>query len=174
MDYAIFPCGINWLHQKFTQLLKRPHWRKDLFLGQHHFSFDKNNRVMIPAGFAELLAEGAIVTQGFDRNILVFSKAAFQELAQIIRRLNIADPLARSLHRMLLGNASSLEIDAAGSISLPAKLKEFAGLGQQLVLVGQGDYFEIWSQTSWEPQEAELNDADSNSQRFVSMNLARQ
>lgn len=120
-----------------------------------------------------LMADGAILTQGFDRNILVFTKPAFQEIALMVRRLNLADPLARSLHRMLLGNASPIEIDSNGSINLPEALKEFAGLDKQIVLIGQGDYFEIWSQAQWDPQETTLRDAEANSQRFAGMDLGR-
>jgi MraZ protein len=144
-----------------------------LFLGKHHFSIDENNCLEIPAGFAKLLAEGAILTQGFDRNLLVFTSSSFGEIAQIVGRLNLADPLARALHRMLLGNAVPMQINAAGSVSLPAALKEFAGLDQNVVLIGQGDYFEIWAQSIWSQQEISLNDAEANGQRFVSLDLSR-
>jgi MraZ protein len=144
-----------------------------LFLGKHHLSIDENNCMEIPAGFAELLAEGAILTQGFDRNLLVFTPSSFEEIALIVRRLNLADPLARALHRMLLGNAVPVQTNPAGSICLPAALKEFAGLDQNIVLIGQGDYFEIWAQPIWSQQEISLNDADANAQRYVSLDLSR-
>ncbi len=144
-----------------------------MFIGQHPSSLNKNNRVNIPASYAMLLDEGAVITQGFDRNIQVYTKAAFSEIAIIVRRLNLADPLARALQRMLLGNASLLKINAAGAINLPTGLKEYAGLEAKIVLVGQGDFFEIWSQAMWDPQEISIKDAETNSRRFAHMNLSR-
>ena len=143
-----------------------------MFFGQYHYPFDENYRVEIPENFRELLAGQVVVTQGFDRNILVLSVEAFQDLTKLVMSLNIADPLARGLMRMLLGNASYSKIDQAGSISLQAPLKEFAGIQTGVVLVGQGKYFEVWSQALWQQQELYLQDAEANSQRFTSMNLA--
>jgi MraZ protein len=144
-----------------------------LFLGQYRYSFDDKDRLMIPARFRDLLADGAFLTQGFDRNLVILTPGAFQEIYQLIMGLNIADPLARFLLRMILGNATQLEIDEAGRIVLPENLREFANLAGEAVLVGQGDYFEIWAPALWSQQETDLQDAEANTMRFVSLNLAR-
>jgi len=143
-----------------------------LFIGQYHCSIEENNRVEIPAAFRDLLTGRAVITQGFDRNILVLPVEAFQDLSKLVAALNIADPLARGLQRMLLGNASNSVIDQSGAISLPDSLKEFAQLASDVVLVGQGNFFEVWSQALWHQQELYLQDAEANSQRFTSVNLA--
>jgi MraZ protein len=86
--------------------------------------------------------------------------------------MNLADPLARLLLRMILGAASELEMDEAGCIFVPQNLREFANLNGEAVLVGQGDYFEVWSPAHWHEQETQLQDAETNSQRFVMLDLA--
>ena len=40
-------------------------------------------------------------------------------------------------------------MDASGRILLPAPLREFASLDKQVVLVGQGNKFEIWNEQDW-------------------------
>lgn len=142
-----------------------------MFYGQYHNQFKENNRLEIPANFRELLAGRVVITQGFDRNILALSLEAFEDLSRLVMALNITDPLARGLMRMLLGNASFLEIDQSGAISLKGSLKEYAGLDSEVVLVGQGKYFELWSRAVWHEQEIDLQDAEANSQRFASINL---
>jgi MraZ protein len=143
-----------------------------LFYGQYFSSIDENNRVEIPAGFRELLGGRVVITQGFDRNIMALPVEAFQDLSKLVTALNIANPLARGLLRMLLGNASYVDIDQSGVISLTGSLKEFAKLGSEVVLVGQGKYIEVWSQALWHQQQIDLQDAEANSERFISMNLA--
>lgn len=143
-----------------------------MFIGLYHLSFDKNNRVEIPAAVRELLAGQVIITQGFERNILMIPLETFQSLFKLVAALNIADPLARGLQRMLLGNASYAIIDQSGTVDLPESLKEFARLASEVVLVGQGKYMEVWSMASWQEQEINLQDAESNSERFISLNLA--
>lgn len=144
-----------------------------MFFGQYRYSFDGEDRLMIPARFRELLNEGAFVTQGFDRNLVILTPTAFQEIYQLITVLNIADPLARFLLRMFLGNAAQLEVDESGRVGLPAGLREFANLGAEAVMIGQGDYFEVWSPALWSQQETTLRDAEANAMRFVTLNLAR-
>ena len=40
-------------------------------------------------------------------------------------------------------------MDRGGRILLPAPLREFAGLDKQVVLVGQGNKFEVWNEAAW-------------------------
>jgi MraZ protein len=49
----------------------------------------------------------------------------------------------------MVGYATELEIDAHGRILLPKELREFAGLGRQAILIGQGNKFELWDEESW-------------------------
>jgi len=143
-----------------------------LFYGQYNRSIDKHHRLEIPAGLRAALDGRVVITQGFDRNLLALPVDAFKDLARLVSALNIADPLARGLMRLLLGNAAYCEIDQTGSVVVPAALEQLAELQAEAVWVGQGKYLEIWSQALWRDQELSLQDAEANSQRFSSMNLA--
>ena len=143
-----------------------------MFIGQFHHQLDEKHQVRIPAHYRELLSGGAFVTQGFDRNLLVLTSRAFHAIYQRVTRANIADPHARLLSRMILGGASPLKIGDSGMIRLPEGLREYAALESEVVLVGQGEYFEIWSSKSWHAQEAILFDAEANSGRFANFDLA--
>jgi DNA-binding transcriptional regulator/RsmH inhibitor MraZ len=57
-------------------------------------------------------------------------------------------------------------------MEIPQSLKTFAGLENQIVLVGQGDLCEIWSPAGWDKQNAELLNFDKNANRFASLDLA--
>lgn len=142
-----------------------------MFLGQFHFQLDEKRQVRLPPHYRELLSGGAFVTQGFDRNLLVLTSKAFHEIYERVTRTNIADPQARLLARILLGGASPVKIGESGLMWLPEGLREYAALEGEAVLVGQGEYFEIWSSKEWHAQEANLLDADANSGRFVGFDL---
>jgi len=86
--------------------------------------------------------------------------------------LNIADPLARILLRLILGTAHEVHLDKNGHLPIPDELKEFANLHEDVLVVGQGDYFEIWSADLWNNQETQLKDADTNSSRFSQLTVA--
>ena len=63
-------------------------------------------------------------------------------------------------------------MDTHGHIRIPEELKEYAGLDGEILLVGQGNYMEIWSPQLWNEQEAQLKDASANASRFSALMLA--
>ncbi len=111
------------------------------------------------------------MTQGFDRNLQVLTSGAFQEIYRTVVSLNIANPLARLLLRLILGTAQELGVDANGQLTIPEELKEFANLQEDIFLIGQGEYFEIWAPDLWNKQEAQLRDAEANSSRFSALTV---
>ena len=143
-----------------------------MFLGQYAHSFDDKSRLTVPAKFREPLADGAYVVQGLDNNLMVLTASAFETIYQRLMAMNMIDPAARALRRIILGNAAQLELDSAGRILIPQVLRDLAGLGNEAVLVGQGDYFEVWQPALWKTQEAELQNAEVNAQRFSTLDLS--
>jgi MraZ protein len=116
-----------------------------------------------------MLTDNIYVTQGFDRNLLILPTNAFEAIGRHITSLNIADPLARLLLRLIFGSACLLEMNETGQFQLPKNLVNFAGLKEKIVIVGQGDYCEIWSQEQWVEQESQLINTDENSKRFSTL-----
>ena len=112
------------------------------------------------------------LTQGFDQNILILTPAMFQEVYAKISGLNITDPLARLLLRMFLSTASYVESGTNETISLPQYLLGYANLESNVVVVGQGDYFEVWSSDLWQEQQVEIQDASANAQRFSAFTIS--
>ena len=143
-----------------------------MFLGQFEHTIDEKGRMTIPARFRELLEGGAYVTQGFDSNLIVLPTGAFQQIYQRVNQLSMTDPTTRQLKRLIFSYATRLEFDKAGRILLPQFLRETASLDGAAVVVGVGDYFEIWSVQHWADQNDNLRDADANSQRFAALDLS--
>ena len=140
-----------------------------MFLGKRTIKFEEQTRFQAPADYNKDLASGLFMIQGFDRNLMVFPVKAFDGIYQSISSQNIADPQVRMLLRLILGTAHKLEINEQGFVSIPPTLQEYANLNGTVLLIGQGDFFEIWEPTSWEKQETQLKDSDTNSTRFSSL-----
>lgn len=90
------------------------------------------------------------LTQGFEQNLLLVSEDNFRALARDFSRLSLTDPLSRLLSRLVLGNAAQVRIEENLSIQIPERLLEFAQISREMLLVGQGSYFEIWSPELWQ------------------------
>jgi MraZ protein len=144
-----------------------------MFLGQYQHSIDNKGRLTIPARFRELLAaEGAYITRGFDHNLMVLTLPTFNQISRRVSRISMTDSEARLLKRLIFSNAELVEVDRAGRILIPQFLRETVGLDGEAVIVGVGDYFEIWSPELWAGQTAQLQDAEADAQRFMDVDLS--
>lgn len=143
-----------------------------MFLGQYRHSIDEKGRLTIPARYRELLADGAYVAQGFDRNLMVWPSAAFEVISQRVNQKSITDPDSRLLRRLIYSSSEQVSVDRVGRILVPQFLRERMQLDGEVVVVGVGDYFEIWSPNTWDGQLAQLQDAEANAQRFVAFDLS--
>jgi MraZ protein len=143
-----------------------------LFLGHHSTKLKRTNRLSIPSNWKNLISSGVYLTQGFDQNILILTPNTFQEIYARITGFNIADPLARLLLRMFLSTASYIENVENETISLPQNLLEYANLESNVIVVGQGDYVEVWSSDLWQQQQTEIQDSHANAQRFSAFTIS--
>ncbi len=145
-----------------------------MFLGEYRHSIDNKDRLTVPVRFRELMSEGAFITRGFDRNLMVLTTRAFEAIAESLIQMSMTDPLARALRRLIIGSSSRAEIDRVGRILIPDFLCQAAGINcdHEVVLVGQGNYFEIWSSDEWTLQKKSLDEAEANTERFKVLDLS--
>ena len=143
-----------------------------MFMGQYVHSLDVKGRLTIPSRYRALLEVGAYITQGFDHNLMVWTKPAFEQISHRVSQGSITDPTSRLLRRFIYSSGDAMEMDRAGRILIPEFLRQVAQLDSEVVVVGVGDYFEIWSPSLWAEQLASMQDAEANQQRFMAFDLS--
>jgi MraZ protein len=142
-----------------------------MFLGEYRHSIDQKGRLTLPARYRQLLENGGYITQGLDRNLMVWQKESFETLAAQITRKSITDPSVREFSRLFFGDAERIEWDGSGRILLPQFLRERHTLDGEVIIKGSGNYFEIWQPEQWSKQMANLNKAQDNAQYFAKLDL---
>ncbi|MBN1265528.1 MAG: division/cell wall cluster transcriptional repressor MraZ [Anaerolineales bacterium] len=143
-----------------------------MFLGQYEHSIDSKGRLTIPARFRDALENGAVVTQGFERNLMVYTTEAFQRLAQRASSLSTTDPQGRAIRRILFGGAADVTLDSVGRILIPPFLRSYAGVEGEVAIVGAGDYIEIWNTDSWAGELESVTDSELNARRFSEYDIS--
>lgn len=99
----------------------------------------------MPSRHRDSLAAGCdgrlTVTRHPDGCLLVYPRPTWE-----VRREQIAQwPYsARALQRLLLGNATDVDLDSAGRLLVPTELRNAAQLERDLMLLGMGAHFELW------------------------------
>ena len=141
-----------------------------MFLGQFHHSFDDKSRLTVPSRFRDDFADGVFIIQGFDRNLMVLNAPAFDAIYQHVMSMNILDPQARYLRRHIIGKGNQVELDGSGRILISQDLRTWAELETDVIIVGQGNYFEVWKPELWQAMESQEQVFDA--ERFKALNLS--
>ena len=127
-----------------------------MFRGITQLSLDGKGRLAIPAkyrdGLVSLCAGRLIVTADPSKCLLIYPQPAWEPIEQKLISLSSFDKKTRNLQRLLVGNASDVEMDNAGRVLVSPPLRKFAGLTKNVVLVGQGAKFELWDGEQWDLQ----------------------
>lgn len=134
-----------------------------MFRGIHSINMDAKGRLAVPARFRELLAaacDGKIVVtiDPNSPNLALYPLDAWEGIQSQIAALPSLNPQARRLKQLFIGHASDLEIDGNGRVLVPPLLRKYAGLEKKLVLLGQDQKIEIWSEDQWESRFDEIRD----------------
>ncbi len=131
------------------------------FLGTHTPRLDDKGRLVLPAKFREALAGGLVLTKGQDRAIVVWPAQEFADYAAQLNETSKSSPRIQAYARVLFSGASDEIPDKQGRITVPAQLREYAGLDREVVVVGKGPTAEIWDAETWASYLAEQEEAFS-------------
>lgn len=127
------------------------------FHGQHEHSLDSKDRLTIPSRFRAALADGVILVKGLDPCVEVFPVDEFKRFEEReVARLGSFSRDQRRMRRRIYAHSVDEKLDSAGRIRLPSHLIEHASLDGPCVVVGAGDYLEIWSPKEWGSEETEV------------------
>ena len=125
-----------------------------MFRGVAQLSLDSKGRLAVPSRFRDPLTERCagqvVVTADSDRCLLIYPLPEWEPIEQKLMSLSSFNPQIRELQRRVVGYAEDVVMDATGRILVPPALRQFAQLDKSVVLVGQGNKFELWNQDSWE------------------------
>ena len=125
-----------------------------MFQGSQSINVDAKGRLAVPSRYREVLSavcEGRLVVTAnpYERCLNIYPEPQWQEVKNKIESLPNSNKKVRRLQRLVLGNASELEMDANGRLLLPQTLREYANLDKKAMLVGLGEKAELWSEQSW-------------------------
>jgi MraZ protein len=130
------------------------------FRGINAINIDGKGRIAVPTRYRDaLLAEDAgalVVTIDPEETcLLLYPLQAWQVIESNLQRLPSFNSQARRIQRLLIGHATDVELDNNGRVLLPPLLREYATLSKRVVMIGQGNKFEVWDEDLWQSKRAE-------------------
>lgn len=121
-----------------------------ILLGTYTPKIDDKGRVALPAKFRAQLGSGFVMARGQERCVYVLPMTEFQRMTTQIQRTSMSNKSARDYLRVFLSGAVDEEPDKQGRIVVPTMLRDYASLGNEIVVIGVGTRAEIWNKSAWE------------------------
>ena len=138
-----------------------------MFRGVAQLTLDSKGRVAVPARYRESLivrcAGRLVITADSDKCLLLYPLPEWEPIQQKLMGLSSFNPRIRDLQRRLIGYAEDVDMDGAGRLLISQALRDFADLDKDVVLVGQGNKFELWDRAKWQEvleRSSGFSDAD--------------
>lgn len=119
-----------------------------MFVGTFEHSLDDKGRVVLPSTFRPHLAEKAYLAQ-FDACLGLWTETGFQDVADRLTEKIRSGQAPQDAMRAFAANAAEVKPDSQGRITIPPRLRSFAGLDREVVVIGASDRIEIWDAARW-------------------------
>lgn len=129
-----------------------------MFIGRYDHHLEEKGRLSIPKKFRSQLENGAILSQGLDGCLFLYSKPAWMELIDKLNQMPLTRADSRNFLRSLSYGATEVEIDRLGRILIPDYLRDFAQIKTDCVVAGAVDRVEIWNALSFEAFNSKISE----------------
>lgn len=127
--------------------------------GKFEHTMDAKGRLFIPAKLREELGTSFQIAIGASRDetgeackyLALYPRAVWQALEE---KINALPSSQAALADVLLAYAAPCEPDAQSRILIPQTLRDYAGLGRDIVITGSSNKAKIWDKETWERRSA--------------------
>jgi MraZ protein len=125
-----------------------------MFSGISEINLDVKGRMAMPTRYRERLidcCEGKlfVTIDPLDSCLTLHTEPEWALVQEKIVAMPTYSQSGRLLRRTVLGHATEVDMDSNGRLLLSAPLRDFAGIDKRVVLLGQGNKFEIWAEHQW-------------------------
>jgi len=142
-----------------------------MFLGHYAHNLDDKGRLTIPAKYREDLAEGLVATRGPKRQIVLFPLSEWRMLAERVDALPKLDEKASNIRRLLYAFAEDLVMDKQGRILISPRLREYAHVNNEVMVVGLNTHIELWEPAAWREIESQFDNGSLTEDYFATLGI---
>ena len=125
-----------------------------MFQGAAQLNLDGKGRLAVPARYRDMLlahcAGQLVLTADADGCLLLYPQPEWQPIKEKLMQLSSFNPRIRALQRFLVGYAEDVAMDATGRVLVSPALRNYAQLDKRVMLIGQGNKFEVWDEARWQ------------------------
>jgi MraZ protein len=124
------------------------------FKGSYGYAVDSKGRINIPARLRKYVSTEAndtfVITRGYDQCLYLYPLDEWTRLELEIRQLSSTNPKHRFFIRRLLEWATESQLDGQFRITIPKDLLQFAGIENDVLIIGVLEHIEVWNPRIYE------------------------
>lgn len=140
--------------------------------GEYEHSIDTKGRIIMPAKLREDMGETFVITKGLEGCLFAYSQQEWKKFEEKLSTLPLTNKNARDSLRFFLSGAVECEMDKQGRFLISSKLRSFAGLKKEAVIIGVLNRIEIWEKTRWlDYSYAETGSVEEISEKMAMLDI---
>ncbi len=122
-----------------------------MILGTYKPNLNDKGRIALPKKIRnEISGERIVLSIGFEECIFGFEEKTWEKVVASDINRPLSDLEGRKLRRKMCAQATIVELDSQGRFVIPEELLNYAQINDEILIIGAGDHFEIWSKENWE------------------------
>lgn len=129
-----------------------------MFVGTFEHSLDDKGRLVLPSVFRSHLADRGFISQ-YESCLGLWTEDGFADVARRLQEKVREGKASQNAVRAFAANATEVRPDSQGRITIPPRLREFAGLDREVVVIGALDRVEIWDASRWRDISSAADDS---------------
>ena len=131
-----------------------------MFQGASSLSLDAKGRLSVPTRHRDALSGPDSAQLTITRHphgcLMVFPRSEWEKFRERVAALPME---AQWWKRIFLGNAMDVDMDGTGRVLVSPELRQAAGITRDTMLLGMGNYLELWDKATYDAQEAKAMQA---------------
>lgn len=125
--------------------MPQPEW----FFGTYEHSLDDKGRLILPAKIRARLSGAVYLTQHHDRCAAMWTLEQFEKEVEAQLAEAEKGSAERNDVRSWSATVHEVDLDRQGRMAIPQQLRTYAGLEQEVLVIGAINRVELWSPERW-------------------------
>jgi MraZ protein len=116
--------------------------------GEVEHQLDDRGRIAVPRAYRDILEHGGFLTRGWYGCLFLFPWEEWRSIEDRLHSLRFTDVKGDRVKQFFSGGVKVF-LDRQGRLIIPAALREYAGIADDVIVRGVIDRIEIWGKDRW-------------------------
>lgn len=119
-----------------------------MLTGEVEHQLDDRGRIAVPRSYREILEHGGFLTRGWYGCLFLFPWEEWRSIEERLRSIRFTDVNGDRVKQFFSGGGKVF-LDRQGRLIIPAALREYAGIADDVIVRGVINRIELWGKDRW-------------------------